>query len=216
MSLNNQVNYWLDYILGFQIQVKPIAEVDQVIAMYSNSKSNRYYRASNVETGVTYIAMLIVAALSCKKGDTLIVENPEIHLHPRAQSRLMEFAAFLCERGLQIIMETHSDHIYNGMRKCIKRNTLGRDKLEELIIGLERFDAALSWDSIVADRFFYYKRYQPSSEKYDVFAKGQFADKNIFKFRCGEHSQVRCFGYRKEEQFYVLRIERDHSISDHG
>lgn len=129
MSLNNQVNYWLDYILGFQIQVKPISEVDQVIAMYSNAKSNRYYRASNVGTGVTYIAMLIVAALSCKKGDTLIVENPEIHLHPRAQSRLMEFAAFLCERGLQIIMETHSDHIYNGMRKCIKRNTLGRDKL---------------------------------------------------------------------------------------
>ena len=129
MSLNNQVNYWLDYIIGFQIQVKSIAEVDQVIAMYSNAKSNRYYRASNVGTGVTYIAMLIVAALSCKKGDTLIVENPEIHLHPRAQSRLMEFAAFLCERGLQIIMETHSDHIYNGMRKCIKRNTLGRDKI---------------------------------------------------------------------------------------
>lgn len=46
--LNNQVNYWLDYILGFQIQVKPISEVDQVIAMYSNAKSNRYYRASNV------------------------------------------------------------------------------------------------------------------------------------------------------------------------
>lgn len=129
MSLNNQVNYWMDYLLGFQIRVKPIPEVDQVIAMYSNSKNNRYYRAANVGTGVTYIAMLIIAALSCKKGDTLIIENPEIHLHPRAQSRLMEFAAFLCERGLQIIMETHSDHIYNGMRKCIKRNTLDRENI---------------------------------------------------------------------------------------
>ena len=70
MSLNNQVNYWMDYLLGFQIRVKPIPEVDQVIAMYSNSKNNRYYRAANVGTGVTYIAMLIIAALSCKKGDT--------------------------------------------------------------------------------------------------------------------------------------------------
>lgn len=41
----------------------------------------------------------------------------------------MEFVAFLCERGLQIIMETHSDHIYNGMRKCIKRKTLGRENI---------------------------------------------------------------------------------------
>lgn len=129
MSLNNQVNYWMDYLLGFQIRVKSIPEVDQVIATYANSKSNRYYRAANVGTGVTYIAMLVIAALSCKKGDTLIIENPEIHLHPRAQSRLMEFAAFLCENGLQIIMETHSDHIYNGMRKCIKRKALGREQI---------------------------------------------------------------------------------------
>lgn len=93
---------------------------------------------------------------------------------------------------------------------------LEKTELEELITGLERFNSALSWDSIVADRFFYYKRYQPSSTKYDVFVNGQFANKNIYKFRCGEHSQVRCFGYREEEQFFVLRIERDHSISDHG
>lgn len=129
MSLNNQVNYWMDYLLGFQIQVKTVPEVDQVIAMYANSRSNRYYRAANVGTGVTYIAMLVIAALSCKEGDTLIIENPEIHLHPRAQSRLMEFAAFLCDRGLQIIMESHSDHIYNGMRKCIKRKSLDRGKI---------------------------------------------------------------------------------------
>lgn len=129
MSLNNQVNYWLDYLLGFQIQVNAVQDVDQVVVTYSNSKSNRYYRAANVGTGVTYISTLIIAALSCKQGDTLIVENPEIHLHPGAQSRLMEFMAFLCDRGLQVILETHSDHIYNGMRKCIKRNMLCREKI---------------------------------------------------------------------------------------
>lgn len=92
---------------------------------------------------------------------------------------------------------------------------LEKSELEELIIGLERFNEASSWDSIASDRFFYYKRYHPSSTKRDVFANGRFADKNIYKFRCGEHSQVRCFGYREEEQFYVLRIERDHRISDY-
>lgn len=129
MSLNNQVNYWMDYLLGFQIQVEAVPNVDQVVVTYSNSHNNRYYRAANVGTGVTYISALVIAALSCKAGDTLIVENPEIHLHPRAQSRIMEFIAFLCERGLQVILETHSDHIYNGMRKCIKKNLLDRKKI---------------------------------------------------------------------------------------
>lgn len=129
MSLSNQVNYWMDDLLGFRIQVNAVPDVDQVVVTYSNAKGNRYYRAVNVGTGVTYISALIIAALSCKRGDTLIVENPEIHLHPRAQSRLMEFLAFLCDRGLQVILETHSDHIYNGMRKCIKRNMLSRDKI---------------------------------------------------------------------------------------
>lgn len=129
MSLNNQVNYWMDYLLGFRIQVNAVPDVDQVVVTYSNSKNNRYYRAINVGTGVTYISTLLIAALSCKTGDTLIIENPEIHLHPRAQSRLMEFMAFLCDKGLQVILETHSDHIYNGMRKCIKRNMLAREKI---------------------------------------------------------------------------------------
>ena len=129
MSMNNQVNYWMDYLLGFQIQVDAVPNVDQVVVTYSNSQNNRYYRAINVGTGVTYISALIIAALSCKVGDTLIVENPEIHLHPRAQSRMMEFIAYLCDRGLQVILETHSDHIYNGMRKCIKNKLLDREKI---------------------------------------------------------------------------------------
>lgn len=74
------------------------------------------------------MSILVIAALACKQEDILIIENPEIHLHPRAQSRFMEFLAFLANRGLQVIVETHSDHIYNGMRKCIKRNTLDKEK----------------------------------------------------------------------------------------
>lgn len=89
-------------------------------------------------------------------------------------------------------------------------------EFEKLLYGLERFDAVKTWKDILTDRFFDYKDYQPVSDRHNVFAGGKIADKNIDKFRCGQHSQVRCFGYREEELFYVLRIERDHSISDHG
>lgn len=128
MSMNNQVNYWLDYIMGFHIRTNMVPDVDQVVVTYSNAGDNHYYRGRHVGTGITYIAMLIIAALTCKQDDALVIENPEIHLHPRAQSRFMEFLAYLSERGLQIILETHSDHIYNGMRKCVKNGSLSREK----------------------------------------------------------------------------------------
>ena len=137
MSLNNQVNYWLDYLIGFHIRTEIVADVDQVVATYSNSRNNRYYRAGNVGTGVTYIAEMVIAALSCKVDDMLVIENPEIHLHPRAQSHFIEFLAFLAERGLQVIVETHSDHIYNGVRKCVKKKTLLRDKVSIYFLELD-------------------------------------------------------------------------------
>lgn len=95
-------------------------------------------------------------------------------------------------------------------------SALEKLEMKELIEGLDRFNAARTWKDITGDRFFNYKSYQPSSEKYNVFANSSFSGKNIDKFRCGQHSKVRCFGYREGELFYVLRIERDHSYSDHG
>ena len=124
LSMSNQVNYWLEYLMGFRVRTNIVQEVDQVVVTYSNVGNNRYYRAQNVGTGITYMSMLIIAALSCRKGDTLIIENPEIHMHARAQSRFMELVAYLSGRGLQVILETHSDHIYNGMRKCLKNKKL--------------------------------------------------------------------------------------------
>lgn len=137
LSLNNQVNYWLSYLVGFRVQVNTVPDLDQVVVTFANERDMRFYRAKNVGTGLSFVAMLLIAALSCRKGDTLMIENPEIHLHPRAQSRFMECMAFLTERGLQIIMETHSDHIYNGMRKCIKSRKLSKERIAAYYLELD-------------------------------------------------------------------------------
>ena len=78
----------------------------------------------NYIAGYTVQAEAIDGTLSCTRDSLFIVENPEIHLHPGAQSRFVEFFAFLASKGLQVIMETHSDHIINGVRKAIKRNNI--------------------------------------------------------------------------------------------
>ncbi len=93
---------------------------------------------------------------------------------------------------------------------------LQKAEIDELVTALDRFEAMDSWNDICKDNFFYYKSYKPASKKEDYFAQTCFADKTIDKFRCGKHSQIRCFGYREDEVFYVLMIERDHSVSDTG
>lgn len=123
-----QIDYWLDKIVGCRMSSKYIENTNLVQVQYSNKTTlnvqNCWCRPQNVGTGVTYIAMIIIAAFSCKKGDILIVENPEIHLHPSAQSKFLEFLSFMSLCGIQIIIETHSDHIFNGLRKCVHNSLI--------------------------------------------------------------------------------------------
>lgn len=78
-------------------------------------------RAENVGFGVSSSLPLIVAILSAEKDALLLVENPEAHLHPSAQSKLAELMALAAQSGIQIIIETHSDHFVNGVLVACKK-----------------------------------------------------------------------------------------------
>ena len=59
---------------------------------------------------------IIICCLGAEKDSIIIIENPEIHLHPKAQSKLCDFIHFVSKAGRQLFIETHSDHIFNGLR----------------------------------------------------------------------------------------------------
>lgn len=128
LTFSGQINYWLEQILGYTVSAEFIDKTDLVRVFYRNRNMRIEIRPKNIGTGVTYIAEVIIAAFSCKPGDILIIENPEIHLHPSAQSKLVEFLAFIASCGVQIIAETHSDHIYNGLRKSINQDLIDSDE----------------------------------------------------------------------------------------
>lgn len=73
-------------------------------------------RPANMGFGFSYALPIIVAGLLSPGGGTLIVENPEAHLHPAGQSRLGSFLSQVAGSGVQVILETHSDHVINGIR----------------------------------------------------------------------------------------------------
>ncbi|MCM1174277.1 MAG: DUF3696 domain-containing protein [Blautia sp.] len=128
LTFGGQVDYWLRRILGYTIRAEEIERTDLISVSFTNNRLRDNIRPKNVGTGVSYIAEVIIAALSCRQGDVLIIENPEIHLHPSGQSELLFFLAFLAGKGIQIIMETHSDHIYNGVRKCVSMDCIENTK----------------------------------------------------------------------------------------
>jgi len=117
-TLSAQVNYWLKYIVNATITTEDIHGTDIVKASYVVGES-RAARPKNVGSGISYLISIIILCLASEQEDILIIENPEIHLHPRAQSRVSEFLYFIAKSGRQIFIETHSDHIFNGVRAGI-------------------------------------------------------------------------------------------------
>ena len=76
-------------------------------------------RAPNAGFGISYALPIVVAALRAEVGGLLFVENPEAHLHPAGQSRIGGFLARVAADGVQIFLETHSDHVLNGIRVAV-------------------------------------------------------------------------------------------------
>jgi predicted ATPase len=61
----------------------------------------------------------VVATLAAAPGSLLLIENPEAHLHPKGQALMGELLARAAAGGVQVVIETHSDHVLNGIRLAV-------------------------------------------------------------------------------------------------
>lgn len=103
------------------IKVIPKNEGGTYTIRYSYEGLEQEFSAKNVGFGISYSLPVIVAILASKKDALLLIENPEAHLHPYGQAKLAELMCIAAQAGIQIIVETHSDHIVNGVLVQCKR-----------------------------------------------------------------------------------------------
>ena len=73
----------------------------------------------NVGFGISYALPIVVDLLLAEEDDFVIIENPEAHLHAKAQSNMGYFIGRMASAGVRILLETHSEHIVNGIRRAI-------------------------------------------------------------------------------------------------
>ena len=138
----DEVNYWMKRITDAILKVDKIQKTNKLVLSYAD-KTNHQVRTSNTGSGLSYVVSIVILGLGVgllgekmKQKPVVIIENPEIHLHPKAQATLTEFLVWL-SNYMQIVIETHSDHIFNGVRKMIKQEKLSVENSNIFFFQLE-------------------------------------------------------------------------------
>jgi predicted ATPase len=127
-TLEFQLNNWLKEILDFSMELKTKEIGSMKAQALFNIDGLDALSPFNVGAGNSYLAKILITSLMCKKDDTILIENPEIHLHPKAQSKLGEFFSWIVKNGgPQIILETHSEHLINRIRYQVFNKELNNE-----------------------------------------------------------------------------------------
>lgn len=122
-TFRRQFNAWASSIFpGVEANANKIPGTDFIKLEFRSGPTDNWRRPGNIGYGLTYVFPILVACLLAKKGQTIVIDSPEAHLHPLGQSKIGMFLATIAESGVQVLIETHSDHILNGVRIAAKQS----------------------------------------------------------------------------------------------
>lgn len=130
--LIDQVNAWLNEILpGNRVTAVENWQLQRAQVRLCNTISDDYVEATNLGFGISYCLPIILDGLLAANGCYFIIENPEAHLHPAAQTAMGKFLALVAHSGVHVVVETHSDHILEGIQIYVAQH---KDFRESVII----------------------------------------------------------------------------------
>lgn len=131
--LIDQVSAWMAEIspgIRLNAQLIPLLEKAKLEVSYSGERLvSEPFLPVNVGFGIPYVLPLIVELLISDCGSLLMIENPESHLHPKGQTIIAKLISLAAENGCQILCESHSDHVINGVRVVVKQGLISNNKV---------------------------------------------------------------------------------------
>ena len=126
-SIHSLINLWLSHITEVKLYLDSKYQDASSAKIYFTRDGTDIISPFNLGSGMSYLAKVLILCFLAKPGDVVMIENPEIHLHPRAQSRLGEFFAFMAGKGIQLVIETHCEHLLSSLRYQVYKDRLRSD-----------------------------------------------------------------------------------------
>lgn len=108
-----QLSQWLSFITCSPAELVTEKVSDQVKVSFRVKDIDSNVSPFNLGAGMSYVAKVLIICLMAKKGDLVLLENPEVQLHPKTQALLGVFLTFMSSKGIQLIVETHCEHLIN-------------------------------------------------------------------------------------------------------
>jgi hypothetical protein len=185
---------------------------DNYVCNYTN-KTNDYSLAEACERDRKVLSfkntMFLENTLEMKKNNTKI---DLINFHNRyLLNEILFEEGKIDELDYCKFQFADSNISFEKLEKDFSFNILTYEE-KKMFISTFKMISEMSWDDILSHDGLDYKPYDPPRNSW--FLNTPYAEKKIFKFRTSQ--KCRCFGYRENDIFYVLRFERDHKISDNG
>ena len=124
-NLKTKLTEYLSHIMGGAFVNVDSVNDEYISLLLDSADSSEGYKPINVGFGYSYVLPILITLLIAENGSKIFMENPEAHLHPGAQSRLMEVIIHIAkEKKLQLFIETHSDHVINAARIAVKKQKI--------------------------------------------------------------------------------------------
>ena len=141
---------------------------------YTDIKTGREIHTNLLSTSIHEMALLsLYLKYIVKKGDLLIIEEPEAHLHPKNQRILTKFIVRAINKGLKIMITTHSDYVVEQFNNLIRLSTIDKNLLDEFNYTV---DDILNPENISMYHFKKEENYLFTAQKVDINETGFYEE----------------------------------------
>lgn len=128
-TISYQLAEWLSFITGTNSELVTDVSGDKVKVSYKIKDLEGEVSPFNLGAGMSYISKVLIICLMAKKGDVILIENPEVQLHPKSQALLGVFLTHVASCGIQLIVETHCEHLINRIAYEVYDENFSTDDL---------------------------------------------------------------------------------------
>ena len=151
--LSDVITKWLVYLgVASDIKTNDKGKIGHELKI-TNDIEGMPQDLTHVGVGVSQILPILVMCLLSNKGDSIILEQPELHLHPKVQSRLADFFVSINALGKQCILETHSEYLINRLRYLVAKTEDSSIAEDTIIYFVEKKEGCSNYRKVIINPY---------------------------------------------------------------